>query len=288
MNGMKTADPVALPVGPDDWMNVGRYRVTAIKGSPFFDITSRFDKKLDVRMYRKTFLKHEEEQKAAIQFTDLTDHKQVVADLLSGLKSKAASGQEFLFDYSIRNCDSVLKETGCDMDDLNCILRTGAKDGLLHPTGDVVIFPGVTTWFSYKGTTGSLFAFHREDMRLYSINYLHKGDPKIWFVVPPAHYDEARIKFQADLIASGFRSEKCPAFDMHKRFFVNPIWFENHGVPLNMVIQKPGEAVIVEPKALHMGFNTGLNEAYATNFAIKEWLPFGIDVPIVSVLSLHV
>lgn len=45
--------------------------------------------------------------------------------------------------------------------------------------------PGITTAMLYAGMWRSMFAFHVEDVNLYSINYLHRGDPKSWYGVPP-------------------------------------------------------------------------------------------------------
>lgn len=45
--------------------------------------------------------------------------------------------------------------------------------------------PGITTSMLYAGMWRSMFAFHVEDVNLYSINYLHRGDPKSWYGIPP-------------------------------------------------------------------------------------------------------
>lgn len=45
--------------------------------------------------------------------------------------------------------------------------------------------PGITSPMLYAGMWRSMFAFHVEDVNLYSINYLHRGDPKSWYCVPP-------------------------------------------------------------------------------------------------------
>jgi hypothetical protein len=44
---------------------------------------------------------------------------------------------------------------------------------------------GITTSMLYFGMWRAMFAFHTEDMNLYSINYLHTGRPKSWYSIRP-------------------------------------------------------------------------------------------------------
>ena len=51
---------------------------------------------------------------------------------------------------------------------------------------------GVTSSYCYIGSWKTLFCWHKEDLELAAINFLHEGKSKFWYSIPvsDSHYLE--------------------------------------------------------------------------------------------------
>lgn len=131
---------------------------------------------------------------------------------------------------------------------------------------------GVNTAYLYFGMWKTTFAWHTEDMDLYSINYLHFGEPKTWYAVPPAHGYKLE-KLANENFSSSYKT--CEAYLRHKMTLINPQILEKHNIPYDRVTQEAGEIMITFPFGYHAGFNHGFNCAESTNFALERWIEYG-------------
>ena len=117
-----------------------------------------------------------------------------------------------------------------------------------------------------------MFGWHKEDMDLYSINYLHHGAPKFWYSVDT----DCSEKFEK-FVKSKFPEyvKECPEFIRHKTTLIYPGHLLENGIKLTKSIHNEGEFMITRAGAYHAGFNFGFNIAEAVNFALPQWLTLG-------------
>lgn len=157
------------------------------------------------------------------------------------------------------------KAKGWNLRRLDTTLSTVLKDAGFT-------LPGVNAPYLYFGMWRSTFAWHTEDLDLYSVNFLHYGAPKQWYCIPP----DSRQRFEGlikGMLPDLFKA--CPEFFRHKELIISPALLDQFGIPYVKVLQHPREFVINYPGAYHAGFNHGYNCAESVNFATRRWIPIG-------------
>nr|CAE47960.1 jumonji family transcription factor, putative [Aspergillus fumigatus] len=165
---------------------------------------------------------------------------------------------------------------GADMpgslfDDSTTSWNVAKLPNLLDVIGQKV--PGVNTAYLYLGMWKATFAWHLEDVDLYSINYIHFGAPKQWYSI--SQEDAPRFE---QVMKSIWPSDakSCDQFLRHKTYLVSPsILKSQYGITVNKLVHYEGEFVITYPYGYHSGFNLGYNCAESVNFATEKWLDYG-------------
>ncbi|KAH0580355.1 hypothetical protein H2248_001857 [Termitomyces sp. 'cryptogamus'] len=131
--------------------------------------------------------------------------------------------------------------------------------------------PGVNTPYLYFGMWRATFAWHVEDMDLFSINYIHFGAPKFWYAIP-----QGRAGALEQTMKGFFpKDSKCSQFLRHKSFLASPTTLAQSSCRPNFLVQHSGEFVITFPRGYHAGFNLGFNCAESVNFALESWIELG-------------
>ncbi|KAK8581382.1 hypothetical protein V6N13_144410 [Hibiscus sabdariffa] len=144
---------------------------------------------------------------------------------------------------------------------------------------------GVLVPWLYIGMCFSSFCWHVEDHHLYSLNYMHWGDPKIWYGVPRNYASALEVAMrkhlpdlfeeQPDLLNELPRSFSHQVDDEDQVTQLSPSVLKVEGIPIYRAVQCSGEFVLTFPRAYHSGFNIGFNCAEAVNVAPVDWLEHG-------------
>ncbi|KAH2503326.1 hypothetical protein KXW70_000942 [Aspergillus fumigatus] len=165
---------------------------------------------------------------------------------------------------------------GADMpgslfDDSTTSWNVAKLPNLLDVIGQKV--PGVNTAYLYLGMWKATFAWHLEDVDLYSINYIHFGAPKQWYSISQ---EDAPLFEQVMKSIWPSDAKSCDQFLRHKTYLVSPsILKSQYGITVNKLVHYEGEFVITYPYGYHSGFNLGYNCAESVNFATEKWLDYG-------------
>ncbi|KAJ8609651.1 hypothetical protein MRB53_038988 [Persea americana] len=168
------------------------------------------------------------------------------------------------FDYRIHNQDEYTIERCAE-------LETAYWKGLTFapPIKYRVSTPPTSTLGMWKAT----FAWHLEDVDLYSINYIHFGAPKQWYSISQ---EDARRFESAMKHVWPTDSKNCSQFLRHKTYLISPALLQSqYNIKVNKLVHYEGEFVITYPYGYHSGYNLGYNCAESVNFATESWLEYG-------------
>ncbi|EPZ36947.1 JmjC domain-containing protein [Rozella allomycis CSF55] len=134
--------------------------------------------------------------------------------------------------------------------------------------------PGLTHPWLYFGSKFSTFCWHIEDHSLMSINYLHSGAVKTWYIIPPEYSTAFELCLQKTLPLLFISQPKL----LYQMNLILPLdVLKKHGIPVYKINQVPGTFVITFPNCYHSGFNNGFNIAEAVNLALPQWIPFAMQ-----------
>lgn len=164
---------------------------------------------------------------------------------------KFVERKDFVNLFSLLNINSVLSEEALGQ-------KVG---GFTHPTIQLSGGPCV-------------LPFHIEHWAAYSVNYLHWGEPNVWYIIAPHHYIPAmhamkRLQGSQSLGEyHGVCQDTCSHRDMI---------YDNHSlkkeVDVQVIVQMPGEVMVLPPFALHSVQKLGTNCAESQNFLPAKFLP---------------
>jgi len=135
---------------------------------------------------------------------------------------------------------------------------------------------GINVPWMYYGALFTTFCWHNEDNYLYSINYHHKGAPKLWYGVPGNEKDASGLEsvFKSYL---SMKMRDVPDLLHHITTQFSPRLLQNAKVPICKLLQHEGEYIVTFPRAFHGGFSMGPNIGEAVNFATHDWISHGSD-----------
>ncbi|KAK5290563.1 hypothetical protein LTR99_011084 [Exophiala xenobiotica] len=123
--------------------------------------------------------------------------------------------------------------------------------------------PGLHWPYGYvSGDDGSLFVIHHEDGKLPSLNVLHYGREKLWYVV---------ARKDGYLVENEVKRGKCEQKVRHASDWIPRLKLKAMGASFATFVQRPREVVVVWGDSYHQGGTIGHTVAEALNYGGPGW-----------------
>ncbi|XP_055909503.1 protein piccolo [Eupeodes corollae] len=163
------------------------------------------------------------------------------------------------------------KGSVCARHPWNLKVLTNNAGSVLRSLGPVM---GVTVPTLHVGMLFSACCWYRDPHGLSWIEYLHTGASKLWYGIP----DDQSANFRSAL------TSLIPTHIQNKTIWlpcdtvmVPPHMLTDRGVSLCRIEQKPGEYVVIFPRAYTSSVSTGYVVSESVYFATSSWLELGKD-----------
>lgn len=163
------------------------------------------------------------------------------------------------------------KGSVCARHPWNLKVLTNNPGSVLRSLGPVM---GVTVPTLHVGMLFSACCWYRDPHGLSWIEYLHTGASKLWYGIP----DDQSANFRSAL------TSLIPTHIQNKTIWlpcdtvmVPPHMLTDRGVSLCRIEQKPGEYVVIFPRAYTSSVSTGYVVSESVYFATSSWLELGKD-----------
>ncbi|CAD8197841.1 unnamed protein product [Paramecium octaurelia] len=128
---------------------------------------------------------------------------------------------------------------------------------------------GISVPWLYLGMKYANFCWHKEDLNLNSMNYMHAGAAKTWYAIPPSYSDKFLQYFNK---AYENERKQNPRLLYDITCQISPVELAENGIPILRTDQQPGELILTLGATYHAGFSHGLNCSEAVNVAPTQWL----------------
>lgn len=151
----------------------------------------------------------------------------------------------------------------------NLKVLTNNSVSVLKSLGPVM---GMTVPTIHMGMVFSACCWYKDPHGLPWIEYLHTGADKVWYGVPSDQNDKFRVAMKRLLpraVAEGKNHHTWLAADSG---MVPPDKLLEHGVTLTRTVQKPGQFLIVMPRAYTCNVSTGYVISESVYFTQPGWL----------------
>ncbi len=125
----------------------------------------------------------------------------------------------------------------------------------------------------HVATPNSAFSSHCEIFFVGALNFHCAGAPKFWIIIPDIGDNIAKFE--------NFLKEKyhhsCDKIFVHRTALLTLEQLREAKVEFSWTLQQPGEYLLVCHKAIHMGFNLGINVNAVRFWVGEEWLKYAFQ-----------